>query len=113
MDTLGRSYLEGGDGNFANAILTEARYNFRLMLKWMTIIARDCRCANLCLRAPDGAQTHFITQVSGAALSLGENDLALASTLGRGSRLHRESPRCHFESTDEPQMNRSNSCSGI
>ena len=37
---LGRCYLKGRAGDAANAILTAAGYNFRLILAWLRILLR-------------------------------------------------------------------------
>lgn len=35
-----RNYLKGRDGDFANAVLAAAGYNFSLLLKWFKAILR-------------------------------------------------------------------------
>lgn len=37
---LGRNYLKGRHGDHANAVLTAAGYNFRLILRWLRILVR-------------------------------------------------------------------------
>ena len=37
---LGRCYLKGRDGDAANAILTAAGHNFRLLLAWLRALLR-------------------------------------------------------------------------
>jgi IS5 family transposase len=37
---LGRNYLKGRHGDHANAMLTAAGYNFRLVLTWLRLLLR-------------------------------------------------------------------------
>jgi len=52
---LGRNYLKGRRGDHANAILTAAGYNFRLVLRWLRILLRLILTAVLAVLAPKSA----------------------------------------------------------
>jgi len=46
---LGRNFLEGRDGDHANAVLTAVGYNFRLILNWLRLFL--CRILDFVLAA--------------------------------------------------------------
>jgi IS5 family transposase len=52
---LGRNYLKGRHGDHANAVLTAAGYNFRLILNWLRLLLREILRALLAAFAPASA----------------------------------------------------------
>ncbi len=52
---LGRNFLKGRHGNHANAVLTAADYNFRLVLRWLRALLRKILAALLDALAPKSA----------------------------------------------------------
>jgi transposase, IS5 family len=52
---LGRNYLKGRAGDQANAVLTAAGYNFRLILTWLRLLLRLILTAVLLAIAPNSA----------------------------------------------------------
>jgi transposase, IS5 family len=52
---LGRNYLKGRHGDHANAVLTAAGYNFRLILNWLRLLLRKILRAVLAALAPGAA----------------------------------------------------------
>jgi IS5 family transposase len=52
---LGRNFLKGRNGDHANAVLTAAGYNFRLVLKWLRALLRQILAAVFAALEPKSA----------------------------------------------------------